>query len=223
MPQSSWQPYTDTNSSRSSYAFRRHVPQRSNELAASRPVSVEPLEVPSSSEQVPAPTERIIPEVVHPVQYGIVPERITLPRPDDEILSSYEEDVSSYGYAIWGTADPGFALMRYLVTSVSAKPVYRSGHNRRHSSPEPECRFESNVPNRLLEQTRLSKLSWNPGPRRGREGAIEEHIARKWNVSALQEAIEYLQHVSLTNHFYITYYAGCAVVFDKDTFHWTSP
>ena len=32
---------------------------------------------------------------VHPVQYGIVTERITLPRPDDEILSGHDEDVSS--------------------------------------------------------------------------------------------------------------------------------
>ena len=62
-PQSSWQPSTDTN----------------------MPVIVEPLEVPSSSEQALAPMERIVPDVVHPVQYGIVPERITLPRPDDEI------------------------------------------------------------------------------------------------------------------------------------------
>ena len=40
--------------------------------------------------------ERIVPKVVHPVQCGTVPERITLPRPDDEILSGYDKDVSSY-------------------------------------------------------------------------------------------------------------------------------
>ena len=36
---------------------------------------------------------------------------------------------------------------------------------------------------------------------------------------ALQEAIAYLQHECLANHFYITHYAGCAVLFNKDTFH----
>ena len=48
--------------------------------------------------------DRIVPDVVHPAQYGIVPERITSPRPDDEILSGYDEDVSSIrdGFAIWG-------------------------------------------------------------------------------------------------------------------------
>ena len=67
------------------------------------PVIVEPMEVPSSSEQAPAPMERTVPDVVHPVQYGIVPERITLPRPNDEDLSSYDEDVSSIrdDNAIW--------------------------------------------------------------------------------------------------------------------------
>ena len=66
------------------------------------PVIVEPLELPSSSEQAPALVERTVPDVVHPVQYGIVPERLTLPRTDDEIPSRYDEDVSSIrdGYAI---------------------------------------------------------------------------------------------------------------------------
>ena len=44
------------------------------------------------------------------------------------------------------------------------------------------------------------------------EGVIEKHIG-------LQEAIEYLQHECLTNHFYITHFAGCAFLFNKDTFH----
>ena len=57
---------------------------------------------------------------------------------------------------------------------------------------KPEYRFNNNVPSRSLERTHLSILSWNPGLRRGREGAIEEHIAEKWHVIALQEAIEYL-------------------------------
>ena len=38
---------------------------------------------------------------------------------------------------------------------------------------------DSFYPKRLLEQTRLGILSWKPGPRRGREGAIEEHMAVK--------------------------------------------
>ena len=62
-------------------------------------------------------------------------------------------------------------------------------------------------------------MSWNPGPRRGKEGAIEEHIAGKWHIIALQEAIEYLDHDYLTSHYYVTRFAGCAVLFNKDTLH----
>ena len=59
------------------------------------------------------------------MQYGIVPERITLPRTDDGILSGYDEDVSSKrdGHALWGLLVVS-ALLRHLVTSGSAKPVF---------------------------------------------------------------------------------------------------
>ena len=56
----------------------------------------------------------------------------------------------------------------------------------------------------LETQLGLCKLGWNPGPRRGKEGAIEKHIAEKWHIIALQEAKEYLEHEYLTSHFYVT-------------------
>ena len=34
----------------------------------------------------------------------------------------------------------------------------------------------------------------------------------------MQEAIEYADHELLTNRFYVTHYAGCAVLFNKETF-----
>ena len=82
-------------------------------------------------------------------------------------------------------------------------------------SPKPEYLFDNSV----LKQTRLCVLRWNPGPRRGKPGAIEEDIAGKWHVMALQEGIEYLQHECLTNHFCTTHFAGCAIFFNKDTCH----
>ena len=140
------------------------------------PVIVEPLEVPSSAERALAPKERTTTDVLHPVQYGIVPERITLPRPEDEILSGQDEDVSSVrdGYAVWGFTDPCFAPLRHLVAFGLAKLVFRCARDRRLPSPKPEYRFDNNRPIHLLEQTRLlSVLSWNPWPRRGRDC---EHI-----------------------------------------------
>ena len=52
--------------------------KRSNELCTNMPVIVDPLEVPSSAEQPPAPMERTLSDVVHPVQHGVVPGRISL-------------------------------------------------------------------------------------------------------------------------------------------------
>ena len=37
--------------------------------------------------------------------------------------------------------------------------------------------------------------------------------------SQKQETVEYLQHECLMNHFYIAHFAGCATLFNKDTFH----
>ena len=94
----------------------------------------------------------------------------------------------------------------------SATAIFREAQDRRHSSHNPEYRFNNDVPNRLHEQRRLSILSWNPGPRRGKEGAIEKHIAVKWHIIAVQEAIEYFQHAYLTSHFYVTLCSLCCVV-----------
>ena len=73
--------------------------------------------------------------------------------------------------------------------------------------PKPEY-CDNSVPNRLLEQTRL--LSWNPGTRRGREGAIEEHIAiesheslshlpLRWLCCLVQQGYPSLRHQSATS------------------------
>ena len=79
-------------------------------------------------------------------------------------------------------------LVRHVARKGCAEPVFRMAYERRNLSPQPKYRFDTGVPDRLLEQTRISIQSWNPGPRRGKPGAIEEHIAGKWH--CLQEAVE---------------------------------
>ena len=70
-----------------------------------------------------------------------------------------------------------------------------------------------------LMQKRLSVYNWNPGPRRGTEGAIEKQIAGKWHLISLQEASDYVNHAILHERFYVTHFAGCAILFNKDTFY----
>ena len=79
--------------------------------------------------------------------------------------------------------------------------------------------FDTNMPKRSKVQKRLSIYNWNPGSRRCKEGAIEKQIAGKWHVITLQEEIDYADHELLTSRFHVTHYGGCAVLFNKDTFH----
>ena len=88
----------------------------------------------------------------------------------------------------------------------------------RREAPAQENFFDSSVRNRSSVQKMLSLYNWNPGPRRGKEGAVEKHIAGKWHVITLQEAIEYADHELLTYRFHVTHHGGCAVLFNKDTF-----
>ena len=68
-------------------------------------------------------------------------------------------------------------------------------------------------------QKRLSIYNWNPGPPRGKEHAFEKQIAGKWHLITLQEASDYVEHEILHERFHVTHFAGCAVLFNKDTFY----
>ena len=70
-----------------------------------------------------------------------------------------------------------------------------------------------------LVHKRLSSYKWNPGSRRGREDAFEKQIAVKWPIITLQEASDYVEHEILHERFHATHFAGCAILFNKDTFH----
>ena len=46
-----------------------------------------------------------------------------------------------------------------------------------------------------------------------------KQIAGKWHLITLQEASDYVDHAILQERFYVTHFAGCAVLFNKDTFY----
>ena len=197
LPQSSWQPFGDTKVPTKLW---KHTETRE------RAVFCEPW-------GVPVPSTTRVRNFFHPKQFGIFPKRLSLPYPDEEILSGYEEDVSSIrdGFSPWVKADPETILKRHLVDAKGANPAFREAPARKHSPSNEEYRFHT-------EQKRLSIYDWNPGPRRGNEGAIEKHSAGTWHIITLQEAFEYLDHEYLTNRFCVTHYRGCAILFNKDTF-----
>ena len=70
------------------------------------------------SVDTPAPVPLRVRDAIRSVQFGIFPNRLLLPHPDDEILSGYEEAVSSIrdGYTAWVKVDPAATLERHLVS-----------------------------------------------------------------------------------------------------------
>ena len=116
---------------------------------------------------------------IHPKQFGTFPKRFALPYSYEEILTGCEEGVSSIrdGFSAWVKADPETILRRLVVDARGLYPAFREAPVRRHDPSSQEYQFNDDVPNRLTEQRRLSVYNWKPGLRRGKEGAIEKHIA----------------------------------------------
>ena len=147
---------------------------------------------------MPPPKRRC--NFIHPKQLSPFPERLELPYPSEEILSGYEDVVSSSQdlYTTWVKTDPDVTLERHMVDIQKAVADYREAAARRQESTTQEYFFDTNMPKRSHVQKRLSIYKWNPGPRRGKEGAIERQIAGKWHVITLQEVIDYVDHELLT-------------------------
>ena len=159
---------------------------------------------------------------IHSKQLSPFPERLELPFPCEEILSGYEDVVSSGTdqFTTWVKTDPGVTSVRHMVDIQKAIAEFREASARRHDASSQVCHFDNNAPNRSPVQKRLSIYNWNPGtPTRKRRCFLREQIAGKWHVITLQEAIDNVDHELLTNRFHVTHYGGCAVLFNKDTFY----
>ena len=73
---------------------------------------------------------------IHPKQFGPFPKRLVLPYPDEEILSGYEEAVSSIrdGFSAWVTTDPENTLWRHIVDVKGANAALREAPATKHST-----------------------------------------------------------------------------------------
>ena len=80
-----------------------------------------------------------------------------MPFPYSEILSGYEEDVSSIrdGFTAWVKYDPETILNRHAVDTKGIDPAYREAPARKHSLPSSGDHFNCNTPNRSAAETRL--------------------------------------------------------------------
>ena len=98
-----------------------------------------------------------------------------------------------------------------MVDVRKAVAEYREAAVRRQESAAREYFFDDSVPNRSSMQKRLSIYNWNPGPRRGKEGAVEKQIAGTLS-PCRRRLIEFVDHELLTNRFTVIHYGGCAVL-----------
>ena len=129
------------------------------------PLVIEPLDV-------PAPSEPIVPEVIHP---------------DDKILwyrrRRYPIQLQRWNgtWRVKGAPNQSTAMLTIEDTFLPAKILFRQ----QRAQP-------------FTRATRKNILSWNSGPRRRRAGAIEEHIAGKWHTIAPQRSSTFNTSASRT-------------------------
>ena len=129
--------------------------------------------------ETPLPPLRPRCNFIHPKQLSPFPERLELPFSSEEILSDFEDIVSSGTdqFTAWVKTDPLTTLVRHMVDAQKATADFREASERRHDTSSQAYRFDKNVPNRSIVQKRFSIYNWNPGPRRGQEDAFEKQIA----------------------------------------------
>ena len=110
-------------------------------------------------------------------------------------------------------------LVQHMVDIQMATAEFREASERKHATSSHMNSSSKRFETRSFVQGRLSIYNWNPGLRRGKEDAFEQQIAGRWHIITLQEASDYVDHELLTNRFHVTHYAGCAILFNKDTFY----
>ena len=138
-----------------------------------------------------------------PLQPRPTCERFELPFFCDAIVSGYEDLVSSGSdqFTMWGKMSHQEILAEHVVAIPKVVADFRDAFERIQSSSSQSYgvnKYFSSSP----MQTRLSIYNWNPGPRRGKEDAIEKQIAGKWHIITLQEASEYVEHEFLHERFH---------------------
>ena len=158
---------------------------------------------------------------IYPRQLSPFPERLVLPFSNDEILSSYEEFDSSGTdlFTSWVKMSEHEILVQHMVDIQKATAEFCEASERKNATSSHMNSSGKHFATRSNVQRRLSIYNWNPGPRRGKKDAFEKQIAGRWHIITLQEASDYVDHELLTNRFHVIHYAGCAVLFNKDTFY----
>ena len=155
-----------------------------------------------------------------PLQPRSTCERLELPFSCDAILSGYEDLVSSGSdhFTLWSKMSPHGILAEHIVDIHIVVADFRDAFERLQSSSSQSYGVNKYSSSQSLVQKRLSIYNWNPGPRRGKKDAIETNCG----VMAYcypARSICFVEHDILQERFHVTHFAGCAILFNKDTFY----
>ena len=174
-------------------------------------------------ERIEAPLPPLRPRCnfIYPRQPSPFPERLELQFSNDDILCGYEVSVSSRTdhFTAWVKMNPHEVLVQHMVDVQRATADFREASERRPATSSQTNRVSKHYATRSIVQKRLSVYNWNPGPRRGKEDALEKQIAGKWHIITLQEKTACVDRDILISRFHVTHYAVCAILFNKDTFY----
>ena len=99
-------------------------------------------------------------------------------------------------------SDAKTILKRHIVDVTRVCAEFREARAKEYS---PSCQgyhINKDLPNRLVEQTRLSVYNWNTGPRRGKK-LSKSTLLENGTIIMIQEANEYYEHDFLTNRLHV--------------------
>ena len=120
---------------------------------------------------------------------------------------------------VGGKMTPDEFLTEHVVDIHRIQADFRDAFERIQASSSQASGVNKFLSSQSPMQKRLSVYKWNPGPRRGREDAIEKQIAGKWHLITPQEASDCVEHEVLHECLHVNHFAGCAVLFLQDTFY----
>ena len=105
-------------------------------------------------------------DFIHPQQLSPFPERQELPLSSDDILSGYEDLVSSGSdhFTMWSKMGPHEVLPERVVDIHKVMADFRDAFERRQSSSSQTYGVNKYFSSQSPVQRRLSICNWNPGP-----------------------------------------------------------
>ena len=136
----------------------------------------------------------------HPRQLSPFPERLELPFSNDEILTGYEEIVSSGTdhFTAWVMMSHHDVLVQHMVDIHKATAKFREASERKPATSSHTKSANKHFAIRSVVQKILSIYNCNRGPRRGKEDAFEKQIAGWWHESLPRDTITQVARFSPT-------------------------